>query len=53
MRDAQLACGLCSFEGVVDVWENPHQERAGWHCPCCHTEHELEWRPELETEKWR
>lgn len=53
MADADKACGLCDFEGVVHVWENPHQERAGWECPDCHTEHDEPWDLNDDPDRWR
>jgi hypothetical protein len=47
------ACGVCDFEGPVEYQSNPYQERAFWSCPGCGTDHEVEWQPGLEPDRWR
>lgn len=51
--EEEHACGLCGFEGTVAVWLNPHQERAGWECPDCHTEHDEPWDLNDDPDRWR
>lgn len=32
----------CTFTGVVDVYVDPEGRTAGWTCPVCGVEHELD-----------
>lgn len=50
--EEEHACGVCGFEGVVEVQINPRQCRAWWCCPDCPAEHELEYVPD-DPDRWR
>lgn len=43
----------CAFEGDVECWSNWHQYRAGWTCPDCNQEHDLDWDFDEDPDRYR